>query len=1415
MSQAGKVLHLYVEVRSLPAGEEKLSSRGDDGTRHLMLQCPDALPHSQRSSVNSSPNHTTDLFPVTQPQMGAGSRSLSPPKSSSKNSVCRQLQHPNATGTSTQFHPKDTVLNSFGELLQVTPGTMSPGPHGSLTCTPSTDMDPYQRRGLIAPSSAPGRLTIPSTPTSTRRSYEVLGAGGEEGKTSVVTFGYIEKSNIHNGRRTSVCQSELENQLLPAHLQKRLSDPVWYNGQPEPAEPYPRPPYLSRNQSPLGSPYLPRAALDAVARDATYRALEEFGSPELRRRFVGHGPENSSPTLLRHCHYPRCRSWVGSPVLSRSTFTLPSKAQLLELDRGVSCGSVSGLPRSPASDQLCAHTGYSSRSVATASTLHSHVPPQGQQRPYVGDESPRLSNKFHPPLPAGRPTDIQLEIPVSIFPTNNQPFNANMTSTSHNASNSTHCGANNDSSVSIRTQYISSRCSSRASDAISPSNDRRSISPSNAEVACKLAIEAAKLSTIFADRRTPSPTPSQAESLRSESPKMVGSFQRESQPYATLHGQLSPEPLQLDSKNQRWKNGHVSPLLPQKSLSVSPALTARLHRSAASQSPVLDPRHQQSSSPTKDMSFLHRYQPPQYTGDQAHGIEQRQFDYLFDRPKDSPELSRRLFSSQNAESFPLNLISRHQELLDAGPVQDGDEKYRQLASKFCISSKDSGVKTSEHGFQSEEVQDHSKTGGLSSQSSSGVTGSMGDRNNSLSPDTSSQSSHDMANTSSQMQSDSGSAATPFTRSQKIAQAKWEFLFGEPTEDSRCSKDTPSTTSTTLSPTPPSSLNLKPANQRKGRAVEGQRLSHHEVRQIEVELVTPEPQGSTPKTGIIRRTIKYSETDLDAVPLRCYRETDLDEVMRAEAEATEEAEADSAFGSNRSMLLNSSFSPTNYSPKPCSGQGEGNEKDEEEEEEEEEEEGVVSWASVRMQGDRQRQRAIKEEEVFSLLLKGPLETSSDIHSGLKSPVSVGSPRRPSDSNLDSFSRHFETIMESHRAKGTSYSSLDSVDLLTSGSTSVFTFDLPTLTPEIQSQICESAKQIIELSFAPLARPAPAAPLETSRSEVTLNALGAGLRGGSKDNSGPPVRSRSERETWRRFRKASSAPSLHNSNSGLSHANMASYLLCWGGGALEDRYLYAPPYPAVYRERPVNCPPELLYPQADVAERLVLSGSDDVQANGTKADVQAARRLAKRLYSLDGFRKSDVARHLGKNNEFSQMVAEEYLSNFNFSGLTIDQALRTFLRQFALMGETQERERVLTHFSKRYMQSNPESETTEDSIHTLTCAVMLLNTDLHGNNVGKRMSSSQFISNLEGLNNGKDFPKDLLKEKNDNKRMRRGVRGKLRSEEEEEEGFSLSSSKWNNSSIFSSLAFLCIFSPSNHHPPSNIPSSSFHLSLSSLH
>lgn len=41
-----------------------------------------------------------------------------------------------------------------------------------------------------------------------------------------------------------------------------------------------------------------------------------------------------------------------------------------------------------------------------------------------------------------------------------------------------------------------------------------------------------------------------------------------------------------------------------------------------------------------------------------------------------------------------------------------------------------------------------------------------------------------------------------------------------------------------------------------------------------------------------------------------------------------------------------------------------------------------------------------------------------------------------------------------------------------------------------------------------------------------------------------------------------------------------------------------------------------------------GSTDTLANGCRADCEAAKRLAKRLYHLEGFKCCDVARHLGK-------------------------------------------------------------------------------------------------------------------------------------------------------------------------------------------
>ncbi|NXW18958.1 PSD1 protein, partial [Circaetus pectoralis] len=529
------------------------------------------------------------------------------------------------------------------------------------------------------------------------------------------------------------------------------------------------------------------------------------------------------------------------------------------------------------------------------------------------------------------------------------------------------------------------------------------------------------------------------------------------------------------------------------------------------------------------------------------------------------------------------------------------------------------------------------------------------------------------------------SAWPYPRqssahAQRIARAKWEFFYG--------SSDTPKTGSSApdsapLAKPPQKPVRLLPTEPPGSVPEHG--LSHVEV-EIEMSPLGSQKPGSC-ETGIIRRTVKYSETDLDTVPLRCYRETNIDDIL------AEKEEVDSAIESQKDSESNPSFGGTpgrrNSTPEEAPALG-------------------TSFPKDRLRhGDMD-----DDDEVFEATRKENRERvmDRDMQGMLKSPVPFLLGHSLSKDGMDSFSKHFESIMESHRAKGTSYTSLDSIDILSSPAHThgtVFTFDLPNLTPEIQGQIRDSAK-LIEENFAPLAHLEPDS--------------------GTSSATDAPWTEREE-EQGRQWKGARHSPCHSEDSFGtpLASSNMRQANV----------------------ECPFHCSDHPLGQlvsdsdsEMDSVEQLAL-GSMDTLSNGHKADLEAAKRLAKRLYNLDGFKKADVARHLGKNNEFSRMVAGEYLKFFVFTGMSLDQALRSFLKELALMGETQERERVLAHFSQRYYECNPNAISSEDGAHTLTCALMLLNTDLHGHNIGKRMSCSDFIGNLEGLNGGTDFPKELLK------------------------------------------------------------------------
>lgn len=174
-----------------------------------------------------------------------------------------------------------------------------------------------------------------------------------------------------------------------------------------------------------------------------------------------------------------------------------------------------------------------------------------------------------------------------------------------------------------------------------------------------------------------------------------------------------------------------------------------------------------------------------------------------------------------------------------------------------------------------------------------------------------------------------------------------------------------------------------------------------------------------------------------------------------------------------------------------------------------------------------------------------------------------------------------------------------------------------------------------------------------------------------------------------------------------------------------------------------------------------------ANGGQGRRGEAQRLAARLFHLDGFKKSQVAAFLRKNNDFSGMVAQEYLDFFQFGGQTLDQALRSFLQALVLTGETQERERILGHFSRRYHRCNPGAFPSPDAVHSLTCAIMLLNTDLHGQRLGRAMTSAEFVANLSGMMDGQDFPREQLKALYSSIRNEKLAWAEDEEEEEEEE------------------------------------------------
>lgn len=152
------------------------------------------------------------------------------------------------------------------------------------------------------------------------------------------------------------------------------------------------------------------------------------------------------------------------------------------------------------------------------------------------------------------------------------------------------------------------------------------------------------------------------------------------------------------------------------------------------------------------------------------------------------------------------------------------------------------------------------------------------------------------------------------------------------------------------------------------------------------------------------------------------------------------------------------------------------------------------------------------------------------------------------------------------------------------------------------------------------------------------------------------------------------------------------------------------------------------------------------NGIIANPDDPVQLAAFLKSTSHLSKKVLGEFITKKN--NEGLLKAYISQFNFDGKRIDEALRELLTSFRLPGESALIERIVNVFVDKFLASDISDDIADqDAGFVLTYAIIMLNTDLYNPNVKKtqkRMTVEDFGRNLRGCNANKDFDQNYLQD-----------------------------------------------------------------------
>ncbi|KAJ6441166.1 Sec7 domain-containing protein [Purpureocillium lavendulum] len=191
--------------------------------------------------------------------------------------------------------------------------------------------------------------------------------------------------------------------------------------------------------------------------------------------------------------------------------------------------------------------------------------------------------------------------------------------------------------------------------------------------------------------------------------------------------------------------------------------------------------------------------------------------------------------------------------------------------------------------------------------------------------------------------------------------------------------------------------------------------------------------------------------------------------------------------------------------------------------------------------------------------------------------------------------------------------------------------------------------------------------------------------------------------------------------------------FASGSTETDYKTAPSAPPSVRvdgapdaSTTAEPSPKVLGTLKSIDSCKLLDEPEFVVGQPTADDRQKARQI------YDGgeafIQKDKAAAWMGEEGPVRQRTLQAYMELYEFQEHSILAALRSVCGRLVLRAETQQVDRILVAFSKRWCECNPRHGfKATDVIHMICYSIMLLNTDLHLADIEQKMTRSQFIKN----------------------------------------------------------------------------------------